>query len=296
MLLPKTALPTQEQIRQWLNYSEQKIMAKRFAMRAVVYSDHSIEKTIQFSLNKYDVSLHFAEKTPQMVFGGEQKYFPAFICELISKDNTDQGRMGTLFDLHNALDRIMPLMGFDYELGRNFEMWQDYGGQWLPVQASTGVMRMQNSHSDVPNSRIYELVAVYETLAMRPDDRSQKFSRIPQLLREAASLASFATNHGLLAYYKIIEIIADDVLTPPLDKRHHTQQEKMSGLLKRYPHTFNVANCIKISVARNKLAHSSNGNGFHKEAWLCKEIALWAAEQIALDVLTNSSTALLDAP
>lgn len=296
MLLPNTKSPTQEQIQQWLSYFEQKIEAKRFAMRTVVYSDHAIEKTIHFSLNNYDISLHPIEKTPQMAFGGEQKYYPAFICELISKENAAQARMGTLFDLYNALDRIMPLMGFDYELSRNFEMWQDYDSQWLPVQASTGAVKTQHGYSDVPNSRIYELVSAYEAISLAPDGRLQKLSRLPQLLKEATNLASLATNHGLLAYYKVIEIIADDVLDPPQDKRFHTQQEKMAGLLKLYPHTFNVADCIKVSVARNKLAHSSGSDGFHKEAWLCKEIALWAAEQIALDILKNSATALLDAP
>lgn len=217
-----------------------------------------------------------------MIFGGEQKYFPAFILELVSKGPV-AGR-GSIYDLANALDQIMPLMGFDYELKPEHEMWLDYDGSWLPAQTSSGMVRGQWSHSDVPNERIYELVAAFETISTKPDERSKKFSTLPQRLKEAASQANFSANLGLLSYYKIIEVIADDVLPPPPpEKRAHSQQEKMKMLLELYPHNFNVEDCVKVSAARNKLAHSY-GKCFAREAHLCKQIALWATEQIAFQL------------
>lgn len=119
-MLPTYLPPTPEQIKQWLSYTKQGILARRFAMRALVYSDNAITKTVNFSLNKYDITLHPVEQTASGVFGGEQKYFPTFICELVSKGAV-AGR-GSIFDLYAALDQIMPLMGFDYELKLEHEM------------------------------------------------------------------------------------------------------------------------------------------------------------------------------
>lgn len=278
-MLPTYSPPTQEQIRQWLTYVEQGIEAHRFAMRTIVYSDNVINKRIDFSLKKYNITLRPIEKTPHMIFGGEQKYFPAFTLELISRE-PGSGR-GSIFDLANALDQIMPLMGFDYELKPEHEMWLDFDGSWLPAQTPAGIARGQWNHSDVPNPRIYELVAAFEALSTKSDERSKKFSSLPARLKEAASQANFSANLGLLSYYKIIEVIADDVLPPPAsEKRAHSQQEKMRMLLELYPHNFSVEDCVKVSAARNKLAHSY-GKCFAREAHLCKQIALWATEQIA---------------
>jgi hypothetical protein len=282
-MLPTYFPPTPAQIRQWLTYAEQGVEARRFAMRTIVYSDNVINKRINFSLKKYDITLQPIEKTPSMVFGGEQKYFPAFVFELISKGPVAE--RGSIYDLANALDQIMPLMGFDYELKPEYEMWFDYDGSWLPAQTPSGIVRGQWSHSDVPNARIYELVTAFETISTQSDERSKKFSALPKRLKEAASQANFSANLGLLSYYKIIEVIADDVLPPPpLEKRAHSQQEKMKMLLELYPHSFNVDDCAKVSIARNKLAHSY-GKCFAMEAHLCKQIALWATEQIAFELL-----------
>lgn len=129
------------------------------------------------------------------------------------------------------------------------------------------------------------MIAAFETISTRSDERSQKFSTLPQRLKEAASQASFSASLGLIAYYKIIEVIADDVLPPPPpEKRSHSQQDKMRMLLARYPHNFNVEDCVKVSAARNKLAHS-HGKSFAVEAHWCKQIALWAVEHIAFELL-----------
>jgi hypothetical protein len=280
-MLPKTSAPTLEQIQQWLSYAERKIAPRRFAMRTLVYSDSSIKKAVYFSLRQYDVALYPIEQTAANIFGDKHKFMPAYTCELISKGEVGPGHIGSLYA---ALDCIMPLMGFDYELPVEFEMWQDYDGEWLPVQASGGACKFQDRHGDVPNSRIYELVAAYETLSTRSDKRSKKFATLPQRLKEAASQANVATKYGLLAYYNVIEIIADDLLGSAEDGKPYPQKVKMEKLLSLFPHRFNVQACIKVSNARNKLAHS-DGKSFHEEARLCREIALWAAEHIALELL-----------
>jgi hypothetical protein len=283
--LPIKSPPSQQQIDQWVSYVNRKIEARKFAMRALVYSDNSIKLPIYFSLNKYEIALYPVEKTAQVVFGGTHRFFPAFSCELISNGNSGPGHVGSLMDLYAALDCVMPLMGFDYELTMEYEMWQDYEGVWLPVQAFAGACKFQHVHSDVPNPKIYELVSTYEALSARLDKRSQKFATLPQRLKAAARQANVAENYGLLAYYNIIEVVADDLLTPSETGKPFKQREKMEKLLALYPHKFNVEDCLKVSAARNTLAHS-HGKSFFEEARLCREIALWAAERIA-EVLLN---------
>lgn len=224
--------------------------------------------------------------TPENVFGDKHKFMPAYTCELISKGDTGPGQVGSLFDLHAALDCILPLMGFDYELSLDFEMWQDYGKGWLPVQAFGGDGKYQHGHSDVPNPRIYDLVAAYETLSTNEDPLSKKFFKLRQRLKEAASQANVSARYGLLAYYNVIEVVADELIGPSESGKPYPQKLKMQKLLALHQHTFNVEDCIGVAAARNKLAHSDR-NSVHMEALLCKEIALWAAELIALKLLST---------
>lgn len=284
-MLPKKSPPAEDQIKQWIHYAEKKIPAQRFAMRALVYSDNAIKKSVHFSLRRYDVALHPVEKTADHVFGDKHRFMPAYTCELISKEGAGPGQIGSLFDLQAALDSILPLMGFDYDLTLDFEMWQDYGEGWLPVQAFGGYGKYQHGHGDVPNPRIHGLVTAYEILSDREDTQSKKFFKLRQKLKEAASQANVSARYGLLAYYNVIEVVADELVGPSESGKPYPQKIKIQKLLALHPHSFNVDECIKVAEARNKLAHSDRPN-VHIEALLCRDIALWAAELIALKLLS----------
>lgn len=294
-MLPTKSPPTDDQIRQWINYAERKIPARRFALRAMVYSNNAIKKSVHFSLRKYDVALHPVEKTAEVVFGDKHRFMPAYTCELISKEGAGSGQIGAIFDLQAALDSILPLMGFDYELTLDFEMWEDYGEGWLPVQAFGGYGKYQHGHGDVPNPRIHELVAAYEILSTREDAQSKKFFKLRQKLKEAASQANVSPRYGLLAYYNVIEVVADELIGPSESGKPYPQKVKMQKLLALHYHNFNPDECIKVADTRNKLAHSDQPN-VHIEALLCRDIALWAAELIALKLVSFPPNLRLSRP
>lgn len=254
-------------------------------MRAVVYSDNAIRKPVAFSLTAYDVRLSPIERTAKNVFSHLEKFMPAYTCEIISK--TECGHvLGSVHDLHRALDCILPLLGFDYTLSLDFEMWQDYDGSWLPVLAGCGSGTHMWSHSDLPNPRIHEIVEAYEALSLRKDKRSRKIAKLRARLGEAVSLSNISPKYGFLAYYNVVETVADDLIRPKEGEKPLKQKVKVETLLTLFPHTFNVADCIKVADIRNALAHS-DGENFHVEAALCKQLALWASECLALQLASE---------
>ena len=108
---------TREHAEKWLDYLNRGIKPTRFKLESLVFSDNVISTEANFQLNGHTLSLiplprNF--KTNASVEG----FLPAFFCRVISDYDVHQG--GNNFDIHTCLDRVLPLVGFNYRLPINF--------------------------------------------------------------------------------------------------------------------------------------------------------------------------------
>lgn len=276
--------------RKWLDYYQRGIQPTRYKLRAIVYSDNGLDTSAHFELNGFELSL---EPLPV----GHQKansiegLMPAFICEVISDQTSHKG--GNNFDLHECLDRVMPLIGFKYRLSLDYSQWEEYEGAWIEATGGGGSMSMQSIHRDIPNANIQNIVAAYEAAAKRTDKRSKKATTIRSRLKEALELENISKRFCFLSYYNILEIVSDDLasnnstsFSSPIARdiadfalsTKGSQRTKLYFLLHAIENEFDINQSIKLADVRNDLAHGElSVNSVQLN--LCKTMAFWASEK-----------------
>lgn len=284
-----------EDAEKWLHYYNLGIKPTRYKLSSLVYSNIGISIPINFKLNGYKLSLIPLPEGGD--FHGEiEGYMAAFMCEIISESEAHCG--GNNFDIHECLDRVLPLVGFNYRLPLNYLQWEEYEGEWIRAIAGGGRVSMQSRYQTLPNENIHTIVDAYEKVSTRSDRRSKKATTIRSRLKEANNLETVSRRYSFLSYYSILEIISDDLAS----NKHHpsnsqvaidiaeyslstkgSQRAKMYFLLSALEHDFNVDLCVKLSDIRNDIAHGEQ-TVKHEHFELCKKMAFWASEIFVLHI------------
>lgn len=220
----------------------------------------------------------------------------AFMCEVISEGEARRG--GNNFDIHECLDRVLPLIGFNYRLPLDYMQWEEYEGEWIRAIGGGCKLSMQSRYQTLPNENIHAIVDAYEKVSKRSDKRSKKATTIRSRLKEAVNLEPISRRYSSLSYYSILEIISDDLASnkhcPSNNKMaidiaeyslstKGSQRTKIYFLLSALKHAFDIDLCIKLSDIRNDIAHGEQTVKYeHLE--LCKKMAFWASEIFVLHI------------
>ncbi|MGP0171435.1 hypothetical protein ACSVIJ_06075 [Pseudomonas sp. NCHU5208] len=284
-----------EDAEKWLHYHRAGIPPTRYKLRSLVYSSNSILTQANFKLNGYELSLIPLPEVNN--FHGEiEGYMPAFVCEIISESETH--RAGNNFDIHECLDRVLPLVGFNYRLPLNYTQWEEYDGEWIEAIGGGGRVSMQSRHQSLPNKNIHSIVDAYEKVSTRLDRRSKKAAAIRNRLKEAGNLETISRRYSFLSYYSVLEIISDDLASNkhcPSNSQiaidiaefslstKGSQRTKIYFLLSALEHEFDIDQCIKLSDIRNDIAHGEQTVS-HEHLELCKKLAFWASEFFVLHI------------
>lgn len=283
-----------EDTKKWLEYQQRGVKPTRYKRSAIVFSSHSIAVPVHFELNGLHLSLlPFA--SGERPVGSLEGYGPAFRCEIISQSSVPSS--GDDVNIQEALDRVLPLLGFDYRLPIEYQQWEEYDGQWLSVLGVAMSASMLLTHPDIPQ-KTNSIVAAYERLSGRKDKRSKKTVAIRSRLKEAVRLEDISRRYSFLSYYSIIEIVSDDLAAakdcPSGDSiaqeianyslsTKGSQRTKIYFLLRAIPNEFNISSCVEIADIRNNIAHGEmTVSPEHFD--LCKKIAFWASDAFVLKV------------
>jgi len=285
--------------KRWLDFQAKGIRPTRFKLKSIVFSNKGIGVPIRFSLNRCELSLMpipHNERPHENVEG----YMPAFICEVVCEQSVFRG--GGNFSIRDALDKVLPLLGFDYRLPLSFEQWEEYEGEWLASMGAAGSMSVLNIYGDNPNKNIHAIVEAYEKLSSRTDKRSQKALSVRNRLKEAITLENISRRYSFLSFYNIIEIISDDLaaakdyssgdqiareISEYALSTKGSQRTKIYFLLHAMPNSFEVQDCVHLSDIRNYIAHGEQEVEFEYFE-LCKKLAYWASEGFALRVANGA--------
>lgn len=288
-----------EASKKWLEYRQKGVEPTRYKLSTIVFATQRIAVPVNFELNGHNLSLLPLAEGEHPI-GMIEGYGPAFRCEIISQPSVH--RDGNNFDIQEALDRVLPLLGFDYRLPIEYQQWEEYDGQWLPVIGLAMSASFLISHSDIPNKTIHSIVAAYEKLSGQTDKRSKKAVAIRGRLKEALRLENISRRYSFLSYYSIIEIISDDMAaandcpsgdTTAQEIAHFSlsakgsQRTKLYFLLRAIPNDFSIMSCIEVADTRNDISHGDlTVCAEHFD--LCKKLAFWASEAFVLKVADGS--------
>lgn len=284
-----------EHLKRWLDYQELGVKPNRYKLESIVFSDNSISEEAHFQLNGHELSLlslpENFKKTSSL-----EGLMPAFLCRVISDYESHRG--GNNFDIHTCLDKVLPLVGFNYSLPINFSQWEEYEGEWIQCIGGGAACSMLLTHQSLPNPNIVEIVNAYEIVSKRVDKRAIKASKIRTRLKEAVELEGVSRRYSFLSYYSILEIISDDLASKkncPSENliaqeiakfslsTRGSQRTKIYFLLNALEHEFNLDDCISLSDIRNDIAHGEQTVA-HEAFELCKKLAFWASEKFVIEV------------
>ncbi|HEY9050927.1 MAG TPA: hypothetical protein VIQ03_05240 [Gammaproteobacteria bacterium] len=288
-----------EDAEKWLDYNKRGIAPTRYKLESLVFSDHSIQTKAHFSLNGFELTLLPIPENENPA-GNIEGLMPAFYCQVISEASSHHG--GNNFDIHECLDRVLPLVGFSYRLPMNYNQWEEYEGKWIKAIGAGGLAYIQTGLKKLPNDNIVQIVSAYEEVSKKLDKRSKKASKIRSRIKEALDLESISKRYSFLSYYSILEIISDDLATnchcPSKNliaedmakfslSTKGSQRTKIYFLLNALDHDFDISTCIGISDVRNDIAHGKQEVS-HEDFELCKKLTFWASERFILELKKNA--------
>ncbi|MBV6449013.1 hypothetical protein [Nitrosomonas sp.] len=283
-----------EDAEKWLYYYNLGMKPTRYKLSSLVYSNNSILTPVNFKLNEYEL---FLKPFPEgkSVHGEVEGYLAAFMCEIFYKSEAHRGGN---YAIHECLDRVLPLIGFNYRLPLDYLVWEEYEGEWIQASSSGVRASMQHRHQKLPKENIQAIVNAYEKVSTRSDKRAEKANAIRSRLKEAGDLETVSRRYSFLSYYSILEIISDDLASNKSclsgdqiaieiaeDKlgRKGSQRDKIYFLLNAFVHDFDIDLCVKLSGTRNEIAHGEQTvKPGHLE--LCKKMAFWASEVFVLHI------------
>lgn len=268
----------------WLDYNSRGVKATRYKLNSLVYSNHGILSMVSFELDGYGLSI-YPVPSGGALLDSLDGYMLAFGCEVVSEGSKHRG--GGNFDIKECLDRVMPLLGFNYRLPLEYTQWEEYEGRWIKSIAGGGAVSMQSQHKELPNKNIFKLVSAYEKISKKMDKRSKKALAIRSRLKEAGELERVSRRYSFLSYYSVIEIISDDMASNKscpsgssiaIDIAEHalstkgSQRTKLYFILNALENDFDVGRCIGVADVRNNIAHGEQVVKY-EDFDLCKKIA-----------------------
>lgn len=280
---------TKQDAKRLLEYRDLGIKPTRYKSRTVVYSNYSIAEEQHFQFEAYQVKL-----TPCSTHEKERsfgiKYLPAFICEVTVSPN--QHKSGGNFDIKNVLDEILTWLGFDFEIGLSHETWEEYEGVWFPAVSCAGAVSIQLRHQRLPKLDFEHFLKKYEIAKSLNSKKAKKVVNMRKYLKEGLKLKDISPNYSFMSFYKVVEIVADDLASSQYCATHSpvvqeivsfklmnrgSQRTKIYYLLSALNNEFDKGEMVYLADIRNELAHNDHNVSYEKLT-LCQELAYWAAE------------------
>ena len=191
-----------EDTKKWCEYYEKGIKPTRVKTRTIVYSERAIGKELIFNLDGYTVTLKPFEKN-KLVYDHSRNYSPAFFCEVIAEYRVHQG--GNMFDVPNALDKIMPWLEINYELSTSYKYWEEYEGKWISCNASTLSGKILIMSPDVDKPNIQEILNRCDSIYEKNNKTAKKLRSIMKNLQEGIKLKLISRKLSFLSFYSVIE-------------------------------------------------------------------------------------------
>jgi len=280
--------------KKWLKYHKKGIKPSRYKLRSLVYCEKAFGIPVNFKLDGLEVKLIPLSGNKKRISKVVDNFLPAFECEVISETRVHSDINNK--DISNALDRILPWLGFDYRLPADFTQWEEYEGNWIVRPGAIVRTGMLVTHPALTKKNIHDLVKNCEVLAGKNSNRAKKSVKIRTKLQEGIRLQRVSYQYSFLSFYNVIEMESDDFASqgvhPSGDPtatelsqlevlKQSNQRAKVYFLLKAVDNSFNLEKCIALADIRNKLAHSECIIPL-KKFWLCKEVSFWAAEQFII--------------
>lgn len=295
----RSNMVTKENARKWLEYRDRGIEPTRYKSRTVVYSNNSIEQELNFQFETYEVKL-----TPCSHQGIRRdlsmKHDPAFVCEVIVGPSQHQG--GGNFDVENILNEIFTWLEFDFDIGLSHEAWEEYEGSWLPSIGGACSTSFQSRYQAVPKRDFEAFLKKYETAKSLNSKKAKKIVNIRRYLQEGLKLKDISPNYSFMSFYKVVEIVADDLASTQYCETSSSvvkemvsfkllsrgsQRTKIYYLLSALNNDFEKGEMVYLADIRNELAHNDHWVSYDKLR-MCQKLAYWAAENY-VSILTSKA-------
>ena len=280
---------TKENARKWLEYRNLGIEPTRYKSRTVVYSNSSIEQELNFQFETYEVKLtpYYHQEIPRDL---SMRYDPAFVCEVIVGHSQHQG--GGNFDIENILNEIFTWLEFDFDIGLSYEAWEEYEGSWLPSIGGACSLSVQTYYKVIPKRDFEAFLKKYETAKSLNSKKAKKIVNIRKYLQEGLKLKDISANYSFMSFYKVVEIVADDLASNQYCETSSSvvkemvsfkllsrgsQRAKIYYLLSALNNEFEKDEMVYLADIRNELAHNDHLVS-HDKLSMCQKLAYWAAE------------------
>lgn len=280
---------TKENARKWLEYRNLGIEPTRYKSRTVVYSNNSIEQELHFQFETYEVKLIPCSHQEILCDLG-MRHDPAFVCEVIVGPSQHQG--GGNFDIENILNEIFTWLEFDFDIGLSYEAWEEYEGSWLPSIGGACSASSQTRYHVVPKRDFEAFLKKYETAKSLNSKKATKIVNIRRYLQEGLRLQDISANYSFMSFYKVVEIVADDLASTQYCETSSSvvkemvsfkllsrgsQRTKIYYLLSALNNEFEKNEMVYLADIRNELAHNDHWVS-HDKLRMCQKLAYWAAE------------------
>ncbi|HCE2818519.1 TPA: hypothetical protein NG675_004597 [Vibrio parahaemolyticus] len=274
-----------EEAKQWLNYHERGIKPSRFKSIVTIYSDQSFDKKLDFNFENCSIKL-----TPYKASGLEvtagYKYMPSFVCEVTSELESSEVNVSAI------LKEIFTWLEFDVEIGSLLDTWEEYEGNWIKCFNGTASTYSQNRFQEIPKKGFEEFLCVLARAKCTNSKRAKKISAISRYLQEGLKLKFISPNYSFLSFYKVVEIISDDLASKGYCSTESSvarelvsfkllsrgsQRAKIYYLLSAIDNDFTLEDMVYLADVRNELAHNDHQVSFDKLI-KCQSLAYWCAE------------------
>lgn len=288
----------QEEANRWLSFRKKGLEATRYKSRAIVYSNKSISKRVEFNLAGYEVRfIPINEVGFSLKVDYSQKYIPAFICEVVADASVHRG--GGNFDIPAVLDEVLTWLEFDYTVNLSYEAWEEYKGEWVKSPNVAALSLGQECYVDLPKQHLQTILELYEKAKNSNSKRAKKVITIRKYLQDGLRLREISKTYSFLSFYKVVELVSDDLSSKQYCSTGHevaqelvkfkllergSQRTKIYYLLKAVdnkmpmPMPMPIAEMLNLADVRNELAHSDKEVN-HESLDLCQILAFWAGER-----------------
>ncbi|MGR5150071.1 hypothetical protein ACQKP8_26435 [Photobacterium alginatilyticum] len=287
-----------EDARKWLSFHEKGVKPTRYKTRAIIYSDSSIQKELNFTFENHKIKLNPFNSTG-IDIDPRHKYMPSFVCEVISDANHQGGDL----NVKSVLDEIFTWLEFDFEIGNPLETWEEYEGEWIKGFDASVSSSFQNQYQDMQKVNFESFLDKLSVARHSNSKRAKKVNAIRSYLQEGLKLKFISSNYSFLSFYKVVEIISDDLASKQYCSTENavvkelvsfkllsrgSQRTKIYYLLSSIENNLPLDDMVYLADVRNELAHNDHHVDFEKLV-LCQKLAYWAAENFISIVASDQS-------
>lgn len=284
--------------KKWLELQEKDIKPARYKSKSIVYSDIFIGSELEFELSHYYVKLSPFKSSGKRV-DYTQEYMPAFVCEVVADDIFHVG--GGNFDIPKALDEVLTWLELDFQVGLDFESWEEYDGEWVKAPSMSGSFKVQTKYASLHKENVQYILSSYEKIKNIKSSRAKKCITIKDYLQEGLRLKNTSNKYSFLSFYKVVELVAMDLSAKKYCPTNNeiakelvqyqltakgSQRAMIYYLLKSIENEFSLDKMIPLADVRNNIAHNDKALNY-EELELCQKLSFWAAEKF-IDIVAEN--------